>query len=243
MLAFFVGPRRGYGTAKLAFRPHSVSHVVLGTVSRENVPVPSLRQYLTRLVLPPSGAPLVRMVSDCVHRVAYTPPLTTVSSPQVRIQRWFGRRNEPPVHPGRHRHSGCSLHGRIDLGRSGLVRSLSLHRGALFLSSFALTPPCALRTDPPPAASTRGNGRLLRSARVSSPVSSASPRRLDTSARRLRWRSGSSPPSSPTTPLGSRSCSRSTTPSTLLRSTPSEALRGSSSGSLILSPLLTDEES
>ncbi|GAA5965785.1 hypothetical protein JCM8115_002999 [Rhodotorula mucilaginosa] len=32
MLAFFVGPRRGYGTAKLAFRPHSVSHVVLGTV-------------------------------------------------------------------------------------------------------------------------------------------------------------------------------------------------------------------
>ncbi|GAA5873650.1 hypothetical protein JCM3774_005005 [Rhodotorula dairenensis] len=32
MLAYFVGPRRGYGTAKLAFRPHSVSHVVLGTV-------------------------------------------------------------------------------------------------------------------------------------------------------------------------------------------------------------------
>lgn len=83
------------------------------------------------------------MVSHCVYRLAYTPPLTTVSSPQVRIQRWFGRRNEPPVHPGRHRHSGCSLHGRIDLGRSGLVRSLSLLRGALFLSSFALTPPCA----------------------------------------------------------------------------------------------------
>ncbi|GAA5903665.1 hypothetical protein JCM8208_003649 [Rhodotorula glutinis] len=30
-LSFFLGRRRGYGTAKLAFRPHSVSHIVLGT--------------------------------------------------------------------------------------------------------------------------------------------------------------------------------------------------------------------
>ncbi|GAA5952156.1 hypothetical protein JCM10213_006501 [Rhodosporidiobolus nylandii] len=31
-LSFFLGKRRGYGTAKLAYRPHSVSHVILGTV-------------------------------------------------------------------------------------------------------------------------------------------------------------------------------------------------------------------
>ncbi|GAA5864396.1 hypothetical protein JCM8547_005809 [Rhodosporidiobolus lusitaniae] len=30
-LSFFLGRRRGYGTAKLAYRPHSVSHIVIGT--------------------------------------------------------------------------------------------------------------------------------------------------------------------------------------------------------------------
>ncbi|GAA5837292.1 hypothetical protein JCM11251_004956 [Rhodosporidiobolus azoricus] len=30
--AWYLGRRRGYGTAKLAYRPHSVSHVILGTV-------------------------------------------------------------------------------------------------------------------------------------------------------------------------------------------------------------------
>lgn len=29
--SFYLGRRRGYGTAKLAYRPHSVSHVILGT--------------------------------------------------------------------------------------------------------------------------------------------------------------------------------------------------------------------
>jgi ammonia channel protein AmtB len=29
--SFYLGRRRGYGTSKLAYRPHSVSHVVLGT--------------------------------------------------------------------------------------------------------------------------------------------------------------------------------------------------------------------
>lgn len=29
--SFYLGKRRGYGTAKLAYRPHSVSHVILGT--------------------------------------------------------------------------------------------------------------------------------------------------------------------------------------------------------------------
>ncbi|GAA5950149.1 hypothetical protein JCM3765_004215 [Sporobolomyces pararoseus] len=29
--SFYLGKRRGYGTAKLAYRPHSVSHVVIGT--------------------------------------------------------------------------------------------------------------------------------------------------------------------------------------------------------------------
>ncbi|GAA5995954.1 ammonium transporter [Rhodotorula paludigena] len=31
-LSFFLGRRRGYGTQKLAFRPHSVSHIVIGTL-------------------------------------------------------------------------------------------------------------------------------------------------------------------------------------------------------------------
>lgn len=31
MWSLYLGRRRGYGTAKLAYRPHSVSHVVLGT--------------------------------------------------------------------------------------------------------------------------------------------------------------------------------------------------------------------
>ncbi|GAA5822384.1 hypothetical protein JCM3770_002374 [Rhodotorula araucariae] len=31
-LSYFLGKRRGYGTSKLAFRPHSVSHVVIGTL-------------------------------------------------------------------------------------------------------------------------------------------------------------------------------------------------------------------
>ncbi|GAA6039246.1 hypothetical protein JCM8097_003225 [Rhodosporidiobolus ruineniae] len=30
--SFYLGRRRGYGTSKLAYRPHSVSHVILGTV-------------------------------------------------------------------------------------------------------------------------------------------------------------------------------------------------------------------
>lgn len=29
--SLYLGKRRGYGTAKLAYRPHSVSHVILGT--------------------------------------------------------------------------------------------------------------------------------------------------------------------------------------------------------------------
>lgn len=29
--SYYLGKRRGYGTAKLSYRPHSVSHVVLGT--------------------------------------------------------------------------------------------------------------------------------------------------------------------------------------------------------------------
>ncbi|KAI5481446.1 hypothetical protein MNV49_004202 [Pseudohyphozyma bogoriensis] len=32
VMGIYLGKRRGYGTAKLAYRPHSVSHVVLGTV-------------------------------------------------------------------------------------------------------------------------------------------------------------------------------------------------------------------
>lgn len=32
MMGIYLGKRRGYGTEKLAYRPHSVSHVVLGTV-------------------------------------------------------------------------------------------------------------------------------------------------------------------------------------------------------------------
>lgn len=31
-ISIYLGKRRGYGTEKLAYRPHSVSHVVLGTV-------------------------------------------------------------------------------------------------------------------------------------------------------------------------------------------------------------------
>ncbi|KDE09856.1 hypothetical protein MVLG_00254 [Microbotryum lychnidis-dioicae p1A1 Lamole] len=31
VVSYYLGRRRGYGTAKLAYRPHSVSHVVLGT--------------------------------------------------------------------------------------------------------------------------------------------------------------------------------------------------------------------
>ncbi|GAA6018922.1 hypothetical protein JCM10207_009200 [Rhodosporidiobolus poonsookiae] len=31
-LSFFLGKRRGYGTSKLAYRPHSVSHIVIGTM-------------------------------------------------------------------------------------------------------------------------------------------------------------------------------------------------------------------
>lgn len=31
MWSLYLGRRRGYGTQKLAYRPHSVSHVVLGT--------------------------------------------------------------------------------------------------------------------------------------------------------------------------------------------------------------------
>ncbi|GAA5892262.1 hypothetical protein JCM6882_003624 [Rhodosporidiobolus microsporus] len=31
-LSWFLGPRRGYGTAKLAYRPHSVSHIIIGTM-------------------------------------------------------------------------------------------------------------------------------------------------------------------------------------------------------------------
>lgn len=30
-MSIYMGKRRGYGTEKLAYRPHSVSHVVLGT--------------------------------------------------------------------------------------------------------------------------------------------------------------------------------------------------------------------
>lgn len=41
---------------------------------------------------------------------------------QVRIQRRFGRWNEPPVDPGRDRDAGRSFHGRLDLGRPRLVR-------------------------------------------------------------------------------------------------------------------------
>ena len=33
-LSIYLGKRRGYGTRSLSYRPHSVSHVVLGTVSR-----------------------------------------------------------------------------------------------------------------------------------------------------------------------------------------------------------------
>lgn len=32
--SLFLGRRRGYGTDRLAFRPHNVSHVVIGTVLR-----------------------------------------------------------------------------------------------------------------------------------------------------------------------------------------------------------------
>lgn len=45
VMGIYLGKRRGYGTEKLAYRPHSVSHVVLGTGT--SFPTPPPRKSLT----------------------------------------------------------------------------------------------------------------------------------------------------------------------------------------------------
>ena len=122
--SLYLGRRRGYGTAKLAYRPHSVSHVILGTCVERSPCFVAPSQAETDLLVPPRSSLI--WFGWCVASpsfVAWSPraddgPLAA----QVRLQRRLRGCDEPSLGPGRHRHQRRRRNGWSHLDDDGLVR-------------------------------------------------------------------------------------------------------------------------
>jgi hypothetical protein len=109
--SLYLGKRRGWGTDRLQYAPHSVAHVFLGTV---------LLWYVLCLLLCESS-------------------IITIFPLQVRmagLQRWFYLCGQSQGRNGNYRHQSCSLLWWFNMDASRLAPLLSLVRSWLLYRSY-----------------------------------------------------------------------------------------------------------